>query len=88
MFAGTADGGWVYALESATKKTKAPVLLLLHGAGGSSVRFIRRFTDLADQTGIIIVAPKSTGVTWDAMNGPIGVDVARIDRVLNQVSRA
>jgi predicted esterase len=86
VFAGKPDDAWVYAPASAAKKANPPLLLLLHGAGGSGSRFITRFTDLADQTGIILVAPKSAGVTWDAMNGPIGVDVEKIDRVVRKIS--
>ncbi|MEP6550104.1 MAG: phospholipase [Gemmatimonadales bacterium] len=86
VFPDKPEGAWVYAPASAATKTKAPVLLLLHGAGGSGVRIIRMLADAADQAGIIIVAPKSVGATWDAMNGPIGADVVNIDRALSRVS--
>ena len=85
VFEDEPDGAWVYAPSSA-QNTRAPLLLLLHGAGGSGARFIRRFTDLADKNGTILVAPKSVGTTWDAMNGPIGVDVEKIDRMLSKIS--
>src|SRR5215212_4462477 len=58
VFAGNADDAWVYAPASAATKPEVPLLVLLHGAGGSAGRFIQRVTDLADQTGMIIVAPQ------------------------------
>lgn len=88
VFPDKPDDALVYVPPSAAKKAKAPLLLLLHGAGGSGARILRGFTDLAEQSETIIVAPKSVGVTWDAMNGPIGADVVNIDRVLSRISRA
>jgi len=88
VFPGNADGAWVYAPASAAAKPEAPLLLLLHGAGGSAARFIQRVTDLADQTGTIIVAAQSVAPTWDVLNGPIGPDVENIDKVLNRISSA
>ena len=40
---------------------------------------------LADDFGIIIVAPDSRGETWDSSRGGLGPDVEFIDRVLHHV---
>lgn len=67
----------------------APFLVLLHGAGGRGDQMIRRFRDEADRRGIILLAPDSAGVTWDAVieagrrrTPAFGEDVARIDAAL------
>ncbi|WP_294080685.1 hypothetical protein [Sphingomonas sp.] len=43
----------------------APLLVLLHGGGGSPKEMLGRFRDAAVRRGIILLAPKSTGATWD-----------------------
>lgn len=88
VFADKPEDAWVYAPSGAANEAKIPVLVLLHGAGGSGAGTIRLVMDLADQAGTIIVAPKSVGATWDALRGPIGPDVVKIDQVLNKISRA
>lgn len=67
----------------------APFLILLHGAGGKGDRMIRRFRDEADRRGLILFAPDSAGVTWDAVidagrrrTPAFSEDVARIDAAL------
>jgi phospholipase/carboxylesterase len=86
VFTDEPDGALVYAPASAATKSRIPLMLFLHGAG-MSARIIGRVTDAADQTGIIVVAPKSVDFSWDAMRGPIGPDVENIDRVLNRVAQ-
>ena len=44
----------------------APVVLYLHGATGSGERAIGRFTEYAERTGTIVVAPDSREYTWDS----------------------
>jgi phospholipase/carboxylesterase len=61
------------------------LMLLLHGAGGHAHHGIELFRHLADDAGLIIVAPASHGGTWDAIQGSYGPDVATIDRSLEHV---
>jgi phospholipase/carboxylesterase len=63
----------------------APVLLYLHGATGSGERAIARFTDYAERTGTIVVAPDSREYTWGLVTSDEDADLAFIDRVLNKV---
>ena len=58
-----------------------PLLLLLHGAGGTGARIARRFQTYADDLGIAFVAPDSAAATWDR-NDRLTSDVAFIDRAL------
>jgi phospholipase/carboxylesterase len=71
------------------RATPAPLLLLLHGAGGKGDGLMRRFMPLAEQRGVILLAPDSARQTWDAIRAfggathdTFGEDAAAIDRVL------
>jgi phospholipase/carboxylesterase len=63
---------------------KAPLALMLHGAGGNARSGISHFLDLADAAGLVLLAPESRGRTWDVLAGGYGPDVAFIDRALGQ----
>ena len=62
-----------------------PLLLLLHGAGGSGANMLRRVESFTDESGIAVLSPDSRGSTWDAIGGRFGEDIAFIDRALNAV---
>jgi phospholipase/carboxylesterase len=61
-----------------------PLILMLHGANGSGRPGLLRLKELADEAGVVLVAPDSRGRTWDVLLGGYGPDVAFIDRALNQ----
>lgn len=61
---------------------RSPLILMLHGAGGSGRRTTRLLTAAADATGCILLAPDSRGRTWDAVTGGFGPDVRFIERAL------
>lgn len=63
----------------------APVVLYLHGATGSGERAIGRFTEFADRTGAIVVAPDSREYTWGLVTSDEDADLAFIDRALNKI---
>ena len=81
-----------------------PLVVLLHGAGEPPRMLIERALAVADRKGLILVAPKSTNDTWDAIRAVrgarfvptgrqaeqlFGPDVERIDRsIRNVVSNA
>jgi phospholipase/carboxylesterase len=58
-----------------------PLVLLLHGAGGSGAAIVRRFRPYADELDIAFVAPDSRGPTWNSV-GRFGADVAFVDKAL------
>jgi phospholipase/carboxylesterase len=64
----------------------APLLISLHGAGGSAVSGLSFLQPAADERGMLLLAPASGGTTWDAIRGGYGPDVALIDRALAAVS--
>ena len=60
-----------------------PLLLLLHGAGGSAQDIVTHLAPLADAAGIILLAPDSRGRTWDVVLGGFGADILAIDELLD-----
>ena len=77
--------GLVFVPFSYDASRPMPLVLMLHGAGGTSRGAIRPFLAHADSAGVILVAPESRAETWDLMLGRFGPDVAFIDRVLRDV---
>jgi predicted esterase len=45
-----------------------PLLVLLHGAGHRQLEMVQHFEAQADARGIILLAPDSRGITWDAVS--------------------
>jgi phospholipase/carboxylesterase len=62
-----------------------PLALTLHGAGGDAKSGISHFLDLADEAGVVLLAPESRDRTWDVLVDGYGPDVAFIDRALELV---
>ncbi|MGN6392717.1 MAG: hypothetical protein ACTHM9_10780 [Gemmatimonadales bacterium] len=62
-----------------------PLVVLLHGAGGAGRRVARLLAPAAQATGCLVVAPDSRALTWDAVTGDFGADVAYLSRVLTRV---
>ena len=82
---GSGRDGLLYIPEGyGTKYDKAPLALMLHGAGGNARSGISHFLDLADEAGLVLLAPESRGRTWDVLVGGYGPDVEFIDRALEQ----
>lgn len=67
------------------RRARFPLLLLLHGATGSASRITSRTGafDLAEEFGVVVLAPDSREVTWDIAVGSPGPDLAFIDRALH-----
>jgi predicted esterase len=59
-----------------------PLLILLHGAGGSASGILNRLGAFADTAGIAVLAPDSRQSTWDAIGGRFGADVTFINSAL------
>lgn len=60
-----------------------PLLIWLHGAGGSG-NVSENMTALAEEFGFIVLAPDSRDWTWDAILGQYGPDVDYLQRALKQ----
>ena len=73
--------GVLYLPPQYSHATPIPLVLLLHGAGGTGARVTQRFKTYADELGIAFVAPDSTAISWDR-NDRLASDVAFLDRAL------
>jgi phospholipase/carboxylesterase len=62
-----------------------PLLVLLHGAGGSGAGILKWLGPVAAEAGLAVLAPDSRGGTWDAIRGRFGADVEFLDRALARV---
>ena len=66
----------------------AAVLILFHGAGDTSERFLKEFTRFAEQRNILLLALKSSATSWprrpqDVARGP---DAENFDAALQELS--
>ena len=77
--------GLLYIPAGYTPEKPAPLVLMLHGATGSARGALRPFRELADEAGLVLLAPESRSTTWDAIRGDYDVDIAFIDRALKSV---
>jgi phospholipase/carboxylesterase len=66
----------------------APLVVVLHGAGGDAEAGLALLRPLADERGLLLLAPASRGTTWDAVRGRYGPDAALVDRALAEVFAA
>ena len=82
---GDGRDGLLYVPANYAATVPAPLVVMLHGAGGSARGALRPFRQLADDAGLVLLAPDSRGGTWDAIRGSYNVDVAFIDRALASV---
>ncbi len=66
----------------------APLLVLLHGAGGDAACLLPDYRDHADAAGVLVLAPESRTMTWDMIHDGYGPDVVFIDAALERVFAA
>ena len=62
----------------------APLVVMLHGAGGNAHQSLTPFLPVANVAGLILLAPSSRQKTWDIILGQYGPDIAFIDSALEQ----
>lgn len=77
-----ARDSYLYVPAQAAEAGPAPLMLMLHGAGGHAHHGIGVLREVADQLGVVLLAPASRGATWDVIRGRFGPDVETIDRAL------
>lgn len=63
----------------------APLAVMLHGATGTATRGLIPFQGVADELGMILLAPESYSRTWDMILGRYGTDVHFVDTALQYV---
>lgn len=81
---GAARDGLVQ-LPSKPGQGALPLLVFLHGATQASTRMWQRIGQTADEAGLVVLLPDSRGITWDAIRGEFGDDIAFLNRALDRV---
>jgi phospholipase/carboxylesterase len=81
---GTRRDGLMH-VPSAAAASPVPLVVVLHGAGSSAHAGMAVFGELADEQGLLLLAPDSRGATWDVIEGGFGPDVDFLDRALEHV---
>ena len=77
--------GLVHVAPGGDPAAPAPLLVMLHGAGGTA----RHALDLVERhlpPGLVLLAPESRRSTWDVIGGGYGPDVAFIGRALEHLA--
>jgi phospholipase/carboxylesterase len=81
--------GHLYIPKAYRADRAAPMIVLLHGAGGNSEHGLAPLINFAEEAGMILLAPDSRAPTWDLImgksDGALGPDVTFIDQALEQV---
>ncbi len=76
--------GFVYVPKTYRADQPAPLVLMLHGAGGDAEGALKIVRHLADPFETILLAVDSRRQTWDIIQGGYGADIAFIDQALAQ----
>ncbi len=85
LMLGAARDSYLYVPTTYRAARRAPLVLLLHGAGGHARQGLDLLRSLADATGLLLLAPASRDRTWDLLVGRrYGPDLDLIDRALEQ----
>lgn len=74
----------LYVPYSTGAAVPVPLVLSLHGAGGSARHGLDLLRSAADEQGFAVLAPASRGTTWDTIRDRYGPDVEVLDRSLRR----
>lgn len=78
--------GLLYVPATDASNGPAPLVVMLHGAGGTGRQaLIPPLIELADGAAALVLAPDSRSSTWDVIAGGFGPDVTFLDAALRQV---
>ena len=82
------DDAYLYVPPSYADGTPAPLLVLLHGAGGRAASFEANLPGRVDDKGIVVLAFDSSVQTWDRFAlGGFGPDIQRMNMALRYAFR-
>lgn len=78
----------LFVPERYRSEAPAALAVILHGAGGAARGGLELLLDVADASGMLLLAPASADRTWDVLVDDFGPDVVAIDHALDQVFAA
>lgn len=78
--------GVLFVPASYTESTPAPLLVMLHGFGGWADEMKSTFA-LAEEFGVVIIAPESRGVTWGRESPGFDDDVRYIGAAYRTITK-
>ena len=70
-----------------TLRQPAPLVVLLHGAGGTADNILPLLAGPAESQGFLVLVPQSRGRTWDLLLDGYGADARALDAALTEVFR-
>ena len=76
---------FLYVPEGLSATAAVPLVISLHGAGGSGRRALDMLLGQAGRYGFCVLAPTSRDQSWDRIMGAFGPDVASLDFCLAYV---
>lgn len=79
---GGARDSYLFVPEGLPPADPAPLVLMLHGAGGHAHHGLAPLLDVAREKGVLLLAPASRDSTWDVILGRYGPDVELINQSL------
>jgi phospholipase/carboxylesterase len=74
--------GILFVPQSYNQNIPIPLLILLHGAGGSSTNWSNYFA-IAEERRMILLIPDSRSITWDMIENDFGPDVDFLNKALD-----
>lgn len=80
-----ARDAYLYVPGSYRVESPAPLVVLFHGAGGHAHHGLAPLLELADEAGLVLLAPASRASTWDVIGGGYGPDVRLIEQAAEYV---
>jgi phospholipase/carboxylesterase len=80
-------GALLHVPPAAASGVQSPLVVLFHGAGSSARAGLDLLIDLADDAGLLLLAPQAHASSWDVIHGGFGPDVERLDHALAHVFR-
>jgi phospholipase/carboxylesterase len=83
---GGARDGVLYIPTTYVESEPLPLVVLLHGAGGDADNWFGSYAQRAEDARVVLLAPDSRGITWDAIRGKFGEDVSFINAALELVA--
>ena len=82
----SSGGDALFYIPDLDASTAAPLVVMLHGAGGAAEHSIAMVRAHADRLGLLLLAPQSMAATWDIIaKRRFGADVAAMDDLLRRL---